>query len=221
MKTIAFILLLFACSAVRAEDKPTKMPADDWDLRLLTGIVPGFHTDNASLSEAMQQLGEQCFGKGQGTLPYWLPQGVQEKDLPKISLDVKDIPGFELLVYISELSGCTFRFLNGQINFEPITQIDDTGGMMRSEVFSVTIEGAQKIGLKNKMDQKEVCHLLGNYGVDFPEYASALWNPKTMQLAIRNHRGQNNVVAGLVHLANKGFEFVRTPAKKDAHKKQE
>ena len=85
--------------------------------------------------------------------------------------------------------------------------------------FKLTPTGAKNLGLRDGMDEAAVRGLLLRYGVEFPREANAYWNAKTHCLAVRNLAHENEVVLGLVRVANKGFEFVRTPAKEESSKK--
>lgn len=223
MKTIFLCWTFITCAAIGETPKAQEQLYDD-DLRFMTSIIPSYVVKGAGPETALEMLSysaETVLGKGHGILfkiepagPGWGPG--------QVTLDLHNIPAPILIGYLAEIAACEWKYRHWPgksiLTFQPITKIDDTASFHEVQSFVLTPEASKHLGLRDAMSSTEVRELLGHYGVEFPKEANAFWNAKTHMLAVRNLAAENAVVAGLVRVANKGFEFVRSPAKEEAHK---
>ena len=140
----------------------------------------------------------------------------------QISLDLKDVPMQEALRYVTELAGMKFKVEPYAVVVVPITEtttemitriykvppdfLTPAGGDATASAPAAPADpfakpgaaGAAAAGGPKLAAKKSAREVLGESGVPFPEGASAVFNPVTSQLVVRNTAPNIDLVEAFV-----------------------
>lgn len=185
--------------------------SNEIDLRAMSAVAAKYAVSDATVEQAVRE-----FFRAAGHEDYAEGIIVNAPPEARISLVLEEAKSELVLRYISELAGCyPAKFWNSgapvfTVEFKPITMIDDSSLMTHLRSFSLTRQGAERLGITKGMTSDQIGNVLVAYGLWYlsdDKYA-AWWNPKTEILAIRTPHG-DTLAGAIVHLANEGFRLVK------------
>jgi hypothetical protein len=190
-----------------AEPLPDEFNAD---LRVLTAKVPVFEVDGVSPRAAIEHLLFLVEGH-KDALPVSIfnmedirmPKADEAK-MQRITLDLKDVLGQDIIRYVAELTGCKFS-VKGHII--PEITFSMAFGSCRECLYASAIplsqKVAQQLGITKGMKSADIMKALSVYGVTFHERGAVWWNAESGYLAYKGE--SSTILRGLVELSNNGW----------------
>ncbi len=210
-------------------DKVTKIE-DDWDLKLLTTVVPEFKVEKIPAPRALAKLFASVFGGKESD--DWSSQfQLIDDDGKKVSLDDRLITldlvnasAEKIMDYITELAGCHWEIRGWpggpDLVIESLTRLDDSERLLYSKGIYCSEAGAHLLGLKPDMSRLEIKSLFKRYGVEFDnDEQLVFWNATTGMLAVRHKPKTIEYIRTLISLSDKGWSLVKTDQKESPKNK--
>ncbi|MFZ2278837.1 MAG: hypothetical protein WAW39_13600 [Prosthecobacter sp.] len=173
-------------------------------------IIPTVHFENATLEQALEFLRKKSRELDKSSAPAGA-RGVNIilsqtgfQDSPHINLDLKDVPLSEVLRYVTELSLRRFRvesqavIVTGLHDFEDAMQTrtyhvvpdflstGNTSSTAPADPFATVSPSPPAAQDAPPPQFKTARQILESAGITFPEGASAIFNPLTSQLTVKN-----------------------------------
>ena len=215
---------------VTGNAQKTKMsvsPSDQIIHQLQTRILPSVQFSGATIEEAVDFLRLKLRGidtdGGNGTRR---PINIVVKNgsapsTATINLDLRDVPAIDALRYITELAGMKYKIEDHAVVILPLSDIS-TEQFTRTFkvapdflVAGAKLESPPEIDPFTSLPQKKPAlsgrpvapDILRNAGVGFPEGASAVFNPATSTLTVKNTQPNLDAVEAFVDMLGRGNQM--------------
>lgn len=156
--------------------------------KLKTLTLPQVEFKNTPLKDVLaflQRRSAELDPVGEG---FDIVSTAEDADAIRISLRLTDAPLAEVLRYVTSLASMKYRVVPGAVVVLPLTAPPLTE--LYTNVYQVTPDFLKSGG----KEATTVLEILKNAGITFPEGASAIFNPETSQLIIRNTADQMELV---------------------------
>lgn len=145
-------------------------------------------------------------------------RGDPDVNRAKISLEVDDVTGAEIIQYLAELTASDWqlRGWSGKALALSLKEVGSGPGEFNvvGQVFPLSTKGAALLGLRPDMKPAEVMSVLSGYGVNFDLKLDEVagYDAKLGVLVVANWMSEASFTRALVRLANDGMK-IQKPAK--------
>lgn len=180
-------------------------------------ILPELKLDNVTIEEAVEslrRLSREFDEFEQNPAKKGINVILRTGDIPitsQISLDLKDVPFMEALRYVTELAGMKYKIESYAVI---ITPLSDTNAEQVTRSFKVPPNFLSGLGgdaaapaasadpfasapassTSSLIQRQTALEILASQGIPFPEGASAVFNPVTSQLIVKNTQSNLDLI---------------------------
>lgn len=207
MKTTILALAFLASVAFGQSPSPASIKRAD---ALVSETIPHLSLKNATFEQALDSV-RIAWNERHPTEPFpvgltaFLPaQGYREEYPAHITLDLKDVPFIEALLYIADLSGRGFRVRQGLPQFEDVTWIEE-GWVTR--IHDITPNVLASLKLLPSSSVEDIRRAFAELGVNLEDWMKPTLLADGSRMALTSYDSQQEQIAGIITLLRSGYKI--------------
>ncbi len=207
MKSTILVLLFLASFAFAQSPSPAAIQRVDV---LFSETIPLLSLKDATFDQALDSI-RQVWNERHPDEPFPVgltaflpPEGYRKEYGARITLELKNVPYMEALLYIADLSGRRFSIRRGLPQVEHITWIEED---WVARIHHVTPEVLAGLQLHSDATPEDIRRALAAFGIKLEEWMKPRLMPGGTRLVLTSYVSQQEQLAGIITLLRNGFKI--------------